>query len=448
MGDTTNTTSNSGTSSTSPWAPQASAIQGAFTDASNIYNQRMAQGPYTGNYVAGQSAGQGQAIDGAFNYLGGEGQTNLNNVGSTSQSLLDGTNQYDINAENLAGGVAGPNQGDMGVLNSAAEGQGGAISSGLTGALNGAAIAGANNIAGYNAGLQNTLNYAAQDPTKQLAADAGEYMNSAPIQGALTQANSAINNTLNDTTIPGLNEAASANGGENSSRAGAIQGMDQYNAATAIGNADSSIDNNAFNTGLGTAASQRSTDIADSLQGNESGMAQNAGIAENQQANNLATQGMENSAASTALSTGLGYEGLNAQTQEAGNAQLGNATSMGLGAAQEEQGLAQGNYQLGAAAGGLQQQGTQEADTNALDQYTEQNTYAQNALNSYYGIVGGNNWGGNTTSSNTGTQTQEANPWTTGIGAVMSGAGMVSNFMGYGGGGGGSSEDPWSGSGS
>jgi hypothetical protein len=428
MGGSTTTSSNQGTSSTTPWGPQASQLNNAFGQAQDIYNQRVADGPYTGQMVAGLSAGQEATDANALGYAGGQGQANLNAVSNTSASLLNGSNPYAQNAANLAMGVAGPNQGAMSELAGAANGQGTAINGGLSSALNGAAVAGANNIAGYNAQLQNTIAQAGQDPTQQLAADAGQYMNSAPIQQALTSTNAAINNTLNDTTLPALNRTAALDGGENSSRAGAIQGMDTYNAATALGSADASINNNAFNTGLGTAAQQRTAGLQDQLQGAESGIAQNAGIAENQQANNLATQQMQNNAANSQLSQGLGYEGLNAQTQEAGNAQLGNATQMGLSAAEQATQMAGQNYGLGAMAGANQQQGMQAADTNAYDQYQQNTGYQQNALNAYYGIVGGNNWGGNTTSSSTGQQVQQASTLSDIMGGISAVGGLAAMF--------------------
>jgi len=451
MGDSTTTTSGKTAQQTSPWAPQASQITNAFTNAQDIFDNRMASGPYTGNYVAGQNAGQQETEASALGYTQGQGAAAVNSVGNTANSYLNGTSQYDQNAAQLAQGTAGPNAANIGELNGAAAGQGTAISGGLTTALNGAAIAGANNIAGYNTQLNNAINEAATDPTQQLATDAGQYMNSSPIQQALQQANGAIDHTLTTSTLPGLNQAASINGGENSSRAGAIQGADTYNAALAVGNADSSIDNNAFNTGLSTAANERNVGLSAQLSGAENGISENAGIAENQQANNLATQNMQNNAATSALGSTLGYEGLNAQTQLAGNAQLAQGTELGLNAASEGQNLAEGNYQLGAAAGGLQQQGAQEGLTNQYDQWQGQNTYQQGVLDNYYGVVGASNWGGNTTGESNSTQTQQANPFTTVLGGALgaaslfaggpsgsSGGGLLSNLFGGGG------QNPWS----
>ena len=330
------------TSTTQPWSAQQPYLTDLFANAQNIYNQRSAAGPYTGSFYSPQNGTQFGAETQGANYAFGQGQGLVNQTGATAGGLLGYAPQFGQNAEALAtGGASGP---------------------GLSGALNEAA----------NAGVRTLGQVAANgisDPTQRIAGDAGAYMSSAPVQSAIDATNANIARTLNQQTLPGINRQAAMGGTLNSSRAGAANAQAQGDAGIAEGMADASIQNNAYNQGLGTAAGLY-----------ESG-------------NNTAL-----SAGSSALGANLGVANLNASTELGANAQLGTGLGLGFGGASTTGNLAQGNFTLGSAAGGAQQQDANNQLANLYQQWQQQNNYGQNILSQYGGDISGN-YGGSTTGS-------------------------------------------------
>lgn len=329
-------------SNTAPWSTQQPYLQSLFSQGANIYNQRSAAGPYTGSFYSPQNPTQAEAQNQAAAYGSGPGAALAATVGGTSMGLQ---------------GAAAPFVG-----NAAGMATNGATSGTLSGALNGAALNGVNTLGA----IANP-----SDPTARLSADAGSYMASAPVQGAVNSTNAQIGQTLNETTLPGLDRAAAMGGTLDSSRAGAADAQAREGAGLAEGAADSSILNNAWNTGLGTAATEYNTGQANALTG-----------------------------ANSELGANLGVAGLNAQTQLGANAQLGTAAGLGVTSAGASGALAGDNYTLGAGAGGAQQQDANNQLQNLYQQWQMQNGYGQNILQQYAGDVTGN-YGGSSTGSTT-----------------------------------------------
>lgn len=190
------------TQTTAPsWQPQVGALTTAFGGATQAYNDQMARGPYTGDYVAAPNQTQydayGQAADfGAAN--GGVGQKQIN----TGQGLL---NNYST-AGNAAGALYN--------FGNASQTQ--------------------NNIA--------TANAYAQNP----------YISGA-VEAATRDARSAANKASTN-----LYRNAAGTNNLNSDRAALIQGEIDSNLAENAQNISASMRNNAFNTGLGTALTENS----------------------------------------------------------------------------------------------------------------------------------------------------------------------------------------------
>ena len=363
-------------------------------NAQNTYNADQAQGPYQGAYVAGQSPMQGTAIGSTDAY-----NTQLQNLpgqtGGTASGLQTAAYPYMQNAGNMAANGAGQSSPLAGILNGYATGQTGAIpglNPQLNNSLTEAGINGANSLGAFTNDQNQVINQSLSDPTTGLIGDASAYMNSSPVQSAIQNTNAQINQQLNEQTVPQLNREASMGGALNSSRAGMAEGMANENAAIATGNADSQIENNAYNTGLSTAAAERNAGLTTAMYGANSGLVDNGNIAQGQ---NAALTGQGEFGTNTALgatNSGLNYalgeQGLNANTMLQANSQLGNATSMGLSGTGAADNAALQQQALLTNGGNLEQQANQENLTNAYDQYQmDQNQPYQN-LDNYWNIAG------------------------------------------------------------
>lgn len=423
--------------SSGPWAPQAAQLQNAYTGAQGIYDARNAAGPYTGNFVAGTNSVQQDGLAQAANWANGTGGTIPEHVATASEGLLGASSPYVANASSIAAnGTPAPNAAVMNNLNSYAAGNGMAgvqnVNAGLSSALNSAATQGANAIGGFNSGLNGIMNSAQGDSTQGLISDAGQYASSAPTQAAINNVNSQISQTLNEQTNPSFNRTAAAGGNLNSSRAGMGEAMNNENAAIAMGNADSQISNNAYNTGLATAASQHTAGLNTALSAAEGGLSGNTALAQGNQNTQLATQlgeaNSQNTAAATALGQQTNANALNANTKLSANAQLGTAAGLGINGLASAGNDATSNYGLTAAAGGVQQANENNVLNNQYQQWSMGNTYDQNVLNSYMGIVGSGNYGGSSSA-----QQQSTLPNNLGnnlVGGAAAGAGLYQNLTG------------------
>lgn len=294
----------------------------------------------------------------------------------------------------------------------------------MSAALNQAGITGANNLTNFANDTQNIIAQATSNPTQQLANNAQTYMNSSPVQSAINSTNAQMQQVLNEQTNPSFNRAAAQGGNLNSSRAGMGEAMNNEAEAIAQGSADASILNNAYNTGLGTAANVYNTGLNTGMWGASMGSNAANAAAQGAAGTQLSQAGQQIGAANSGLSNQLQYELGNAQTQLGANSQLGNAVGLGMTGAESAQNLAGQNFGLESGAGALQQQGLQAPLTNALDQWQMNTQCPWQQLDNYWGVVG-QPIGTQGTSS--GTTTTQNNPNVLG-GLVGTGLGIASLF--------------------
>ncbi|RUT24161.1 hypothetical protein C0V97_18070, partial [Asaia sp. W19] len=140
-------------STTSPWAPQASQVQNIFGQAQQNYNQQSANGPYTGQMTAGTNGTLDSAIAGANNWANGTGASLSSGQASAGSTGLGALTPYINNASSLAS--QGLDSGLSGILSGIANGttSSSGPTSALSSALNNAAISGTNGLTN----AQNTL---------------------------------------------------------------------------------------------------------------------------------------------------------------------------------------------------------------------------------------------------------------------------------------------------
>lgn len=420
-------------SSTAPWSAQQPFLMQGFNNASNVYNMQATAGPYGGQYYAPTNNAQTGAANSATDFTGGSGAALPYQYLNAATNGITSQNNYLANANNLAGGTAGPNAGTIGAMNQYAQGGGlngvQTVNGGLSSALNSAGTNGANAINGFNQGLSTAAASAAANPTSQLAANAGTYMNSSPVQSAVNATNAGIAQTLNEQTLPGLNQAAAQGGDLNSSRAGAANAMAQGQAATAEGSADASILNNAYNSGLSTANSAYGTGLGAQVAANTNGLNANTNLSQGQQNYQLGQQqqetGTQLAAGEAGLSSQLGYNTLNANTQLGANAQLGQGVNQGLTAGLDSGTAAAGNFGLQSAAGQVGQTNSQQLDNQALLQWQQANGGAAMTANqNFMGQIQGN-YG--TTGSSSGTQQNPYSPISSALGTAATLGGLYQN---------------------
>jgi len=443
--------SGSSSSMTSPWWNQQPYDITGLAEAQRVYAQRQAEGPYTGEQVAGGNPVQQNAINNAAAWNTGTGAALPGQTAGLSSELMGAAPGYLANAGNIAaGGIAGPNAGLFDTLRAYGTGQSTTpgASPTLSNALESAAVNGANSLGGFTSGLQGAAGQAASDPTSRITADASQYANNPGVKASLKSVNDQIDKTLNEQTVPQLNREAAMGGALNSSRAGAAEAMANENAAIAKGNADASILNNAYNTGTNTAAGLYSSGLNTSVNANLGGIAGLGNLASGTAGQQIGLNEFNTNsrlgASNAGLSQGLGYELGDVNARLSGNNQLGNALGLGINAGTAAGAQATNNFNLGANAGTLQQQMQQAADTDALQRWELANQYPQTNLNNFWGIIS-TPLG---TASNSSFQQQLPTPnyLQQGIGGALAGAGLYQTFGGGGSGGYGTSNatDPYS----
>ncbi len=109
---------------------------------------------------------------------------------------------------------------------------------------------------------------ASLDPTQNIINAAGQYANNPYADSLVDAATRDVNRTLNEDQLTGLNNAASASGNLNSSRAGAMEGIMRRGAADRIADTSANIRGNLFNTGLGMAQNQWNQNLSNMLSAN------------------------------------------------------------------------------------------------------------------------------------------------------------------------------------
>lgn len=419
--------------SVSPWGPQQPYLETGFQQAQTDFNNAKANGPYSGEYYAGLTGPQNAAIGNAVNFSSGTGNNLSGLVAGNVQGLEGAATPYLSNAERIAGnGITGPNAAEMGLFSgySANPTSASYINPALMGGLEGGAMNATGSINALTNGQQSILDHALSDPTQRLAGDAGSYMSSAPVQGAIANANQQIQDALNERTLPGIQQGAAASGALNSSREGMEEGLARQGAALATGQADSSILNNAFNTGLGAAANTYTQGLNTGMWDTSMGLNADNGIAEGAAGTQLGQSEFNTNtalgAANSGLANALNYENSGVNARLAGNSQLGSAVNLGSNNAAAAEGLATGNFNLGAAAGGLQQQGNQIADNNSLATWQMNTNYPWQMLDNYWSIVGRPEGSSSTGSSQA---TLGQSPFSNALGGAAAGAGLYNEFF-------------------
>ena len=398
----------SSSSSSAPWAPQQPYLESGFQNAQDLYNQRTAQGPFSGSFYSPANATQLGSANQAAGYASGAGAALPGTTAQTAQTLQGSAGQYVNNAQSLAANGAGSLNGSLtGVLQNYATGQTpvGGVSSPLSSALQTAAINGTQSLSAGQGNLQAAATNALSNQTGQTIANANQYANNPTLNAQIKAAEQPVLQTLNESTVPGLNRAASEGGNLNSSRAGMAEAMANRDAATQVGNIDATMRGNAYNNGLSLAAQQQEAGTnaaisAGSAQAN-SGASLGLGVGNQQLTQAGLTASTQLGAANSGLASQLGSQSLNANTRLGANSQLGSGVNVGVNAATQAGTQAAGNLAIGQAAGGVAQADQNAQLQNAYNMWQQQNgSYQQGLLNSYMGAVNTGNGGTSTTTSN------------------------------------------------
>jgi hypothetical protein len=211
---------------------------------------------------------------------------------------------------------------------------------------------------------------ASQDPTGANINSAGQYANNPYMDGMIDAASRDVRRNLTENTLPGVDRDAAATGNINSSRAGIAQGIAMRGAQDQMGDIASNMRGQAYQSGLG--------------------------LAENARTANMGALGQAGSG-------------------------LGGMYGLGLGAVGQGNSMNYGNLNAQIAAGQLNQQDAQGQMNADLQRWQGNDTRDQGLLQNYYNIIGANNWGGTTT-------TTQPRP-----GLLQTGLGLASAFAGMGG---------------
>lgn len=226
----------------------------------------------------------------------------------------------------------------------------------------------------------NGFNPSATNNPAALEQAASSFVQGQNIPAEVAQATQQANQTANQVTLPQITQNANIGGNADSSRTGIAQGLVEQGLAENAQNLSGALTSQAYSNGLNLAENQANTNNAQSLSA-------------------LTNEGS------------LGNNATNTGT---------NAVSNGI----NDQGAL---YSIGENAGQGEQASNQAQLTNELQQYQAalQDPFA--ALNEYYGIVGSNNWGQNTT----GQSTTESSPsaWSV-LGGLLGGAGSLAGGLG------------------
>lgn len=420
---------------TTPWAPQGNAMQDLYGVARGVYDNRSAAGPYTGATYSGINGIQNNTANAAANWTVGGGDALAKGTSFTAGALQSGAPAFVNNAAaTAANGTTGPAQNLYGWLPNYVAGNNqfnSGVDSGLAGDLGQAAQNGARMLGAFNSGLLNNAQAATADPTADLSRSAQTYANSGYAQDLMNATNADIRQTLGETTA-GLNRQASAGGALNSSRAGMAEAAANRDAARLIAQSDASIGNNAFNTGLATAAQQRTSGLNTAASANTAGIGANTSLAEGeagrQQAGSQFDTTSKLGAINTGLTQNLGYQNLDASTRLAGNAQLGTAANSGVNAGTAAGNIAAQNFSLGQGAGSIFQNDQNAGLQDLYAQWQRQNSYPQDILSPYAQIVQ-QGYNGASSSSSNGSATQPSNILGNILGGATAAQGLYNNFF-------------------
>lgn len=225
-----------------------------------------------------------------------------------------------------------------------------------------------------------SYNPSATNNTQSVVNAATQYANGQNIQGQVNNSMLMANQEANQVTLPGMEQSAANNGNINGSRTGLSEGIVQQGLSEQAANLGSSLYNSSYNTGLQLAENQQATNNQQSLTNNQ------------------------------ALGTlGSGYAGQGVSTLSSGINDQNNL------------------YTMAQAGGAGQQTNNQEGLTNQQQQFQAQSTDPYSALDGLMGIIGGTNWGSNSTGTSNTTTTPSALSTIGGIMSSLGGFAMMSD---------------------
>ena len=277
------------------------------------------------------------------------------------------------NAQGAYGGnyVAPTNDNQYSAYNNAYDFANGQGSNAVNGLLSNGSSMTNTGMSGATGALTGLNNFTGTDQTANNVANAGQYANNPYISSMVDASMADATRNASESTLPNLYRGAAASGNLNSDRTALAQGV--------------------VDRGLG----EKAADVSANLRGSAYGTGINAALQGNQQ--NLSGLNAMGALGQSMNTTGLGamLQGINGQ---------GALNTMAQGGANGVQGLDQSGI------------------NNALQQYQGQQNFPWSNLQKYYGIIGGQNWGGQTT----GTATETKDPGTMAkIGQGLDVAGML-----------------------
>lgn len=415
------TSSSSSSSSSAPWAPQQAGLVNAFSDAETLKRQAF-DNTYQGPYSAGQNDLQREGANGLVDYARGTGTELARGVGTSAQSLLGSTQGYTSTAANLAANGGG-------ALNGTAAGALTAQAQGQTAAMGQQGLQGQQGVGQAMGNAGSLFGQSQQDLNPSIQQGAAGYVNNDLLNGQIDAANRDVARDFAENTRTGLNARASLGGNLNSSRAGAAEAVAARGAQDRMADTAATMRSNAYNTGINASLTANSQQNALGLGANS--QLGSLGTSQSQLGENARqfNTGNQQSAAQTLGQLDLSNRSLDAQTRLGANAQQGNAVGMGMDGASSAGALSFANSQALSQAGGIQQGEAQRVlDENRAQIENPQDRNAQ-TLQNFYGIVGGNNWGG--TSSSAGTQSVQnpSNIVGGALGGASLGMGLVNGGM-------------------
>lgn len=407
------------TQTSEPWGPQGERLQRGFQGADDLYDERRAQGVYTGDRSAAMDPLTQAAIERSVGYAGGDGGVLANQAGNTASHLMGTAPGFVDRATDLASTGTGPMNGTAeGVLTAAASGQPLARSSPATMAGMGAARSGLNTAA-------DLVDRAQGDPAQRALATGAAYADSDAVRGQIDNAALDVTRNFNEVTAPGLNARASAGGNLNSARAGIAEGLARRDAGESVGRIAADIRGNAFDRGVAASLEGNSQNNALALGANSQSIQGGLGVAQQGEDQRQFDASTRLNAATTLGTQDLNSRALDAETRLRANAQTGEAAYRGVDAAAAAGGLADANTARIAGAGAMSQAEAQRALDEREEEFYRANNYRSDALNEYMGVVGGNSWG----STTTGTLTQPGPGVLAGaLGGASAGMGIMSGY--------------------
>jgi hypothetical protein len=206
-------------STTSPWTPQADALKTIFGDAQGIYSAAKDTPGYTGDFTAGMNDTQRAALASTMAASGAFGDLSRDFLGT-------------------AGSLGGSFQGAKSV---------------------------ADRLAAGDPVAARLAQEAFVDPTQALIQNAGQFAANPYVDGMIDTVGRDISRNLNENALPSLNLGASAAGNMNSSRAGAAEAVLMRGAQDRLGDISAGVRGDLFKSGLALAADQRQKMFANAL---------------------------------------------------------------------------------------------------------------------------------------------------------------------------------------